>query len=243
MKVIQFSTMNALMLGHFEGFESVSDVIEHGNCGIGTYEGLNGESIIIDGHAYNGLPGGGVVEADDDERMAFGMIVEFETAGTVFQQKDVSSIEELKKYADEVRLAECKSDNYPCVARIDGVFDSVMVRSCSKQEPPYSPMYEVAKNQVESTMEDIEGTMIGFWFPRYMEGTNLSGWHFHFISKDRKTFGGHCLSCSLKSGMISARKISQVDLRLPEDTSYEEMDFDKDISDKVASVEGESQRD
>lgn len=243
MKVFQFSTMNALMLGHFEGFKSVSEVLDHGSFGIGTYEGLNGEAIILNGHAYNGLPGGEVIEMDGDEKMAFGMVAEFETAGTVFQQKAVASIDELKKYADEVRIAECKSDNYICIARVDGVFDSVMVRSCIKQEAPYSPMYEVAKNQAETTAENIEGTLIGFWFPKYMEGTNLPGWHFHFISSDKKSFGGHCLACSLKSGMISAKKIRSLDLRLPDDDSFKNMDFNQDLKAKVASVEGESQKD
>ena len=48
MNAYQFSTMNALMLGHFESAEKVKDALEHGLVGIGTYEGLNGEAIIID---------------------------------------------------------------------------------------------------------------------------------------------------------------------------------------------------
>ena len=94
-------------------------------------------------------------------------------------------------------------------------------------------MYEVAKSQVETTRNNVEGTLIGFWFPKYMESINLPGWHFHFISADRKTFGGHCLECSLKSGL---------DLRLPEDSYFEKMDFNQDLREKTASVEGKSQK-
>ncbi len=242
MNAYQFSTMNALMLGHYEAAEKVKDALEHGLVGIGTYEGLNGEAIIIDGCAYNGLPGGEIKQMDVETGMAFGIVAPVQMMGTVFQQKSVLNLVSLKERADEVRKAECKSDNFICFARIDGVFDSVTVRSCHQQNEPYAPMYEVAKSQVETTKNDVEGTLIGFWFPKYMESINLPGWHFHFISADRKTFGGHCLECSLKSGLIGGKKITGLDLRLPEDSSFEKMDFNQDLREKTASVEGKSQK-
>jgi acetolactate decarboxylase len=34
--------------------------------------------------------------------------------------------------------------------------------------------------------------MVGFRFPEYAKGINVSGWHLHFLTKDRKR-GGHVL--------------------------------------------------
>lgn len=242
MGAFQFSTMNALMLGHFGPLFKVSEVLERGSVGLGTFEGLDGEAIILDGKVFNGLPGGKIRPALPDERIAFGVVTPFQIAGTVFQAKSIPNIELLKKRADEVRIAECKSDNYICFARIDGVFDKIVVRSCFKQTPPYKTMFEVAKSQVETTKENVEGTLLGFWFPKYMEGINLPGWHFHFISRDLKSFGGHCLDCSLKSGIISAKRIDGLSIVLPTDESFEKLDFNQDLREKTALVEGKRQK-
>lgn len=238
----QISTMNALMLGHFEGVAHVKEVLAKGGFGLGTYEGLDGEAILLDGKAYKGLPGGEIREAAPKEKMAFGVVAPFQMAGTVFQAKSIPSIEELKERIDEVRRAECKSDNYLCFARVDGLFQSVTVRSCAKETPPYRTMFLASKDQVETTKEGVEGTLLGFWFPAFMEGINLTGWHFHFISRDRKSLGGHCLSCSLESGLIGAKKIAGLNLLLPSDEPFEKLDFNQDLKDQTALVEGKSQR-
>ncbi|MDP9228873.1 MAG: acetolactate decarboxylase, partial [Actinomycetota bacterium] len=38
------------------------------------------------------------------------------------------------------------------------------------------------------------GTMLGFRFPDYAEGLEVSGYHLHFIAEDRRR-GGHVLAC------------------------------------------------
>ena len=43
-------------------------------------------------------------------------------------------------------------------------------------------------------LADVEGTMVGFRFPDYSEGIEVSGYHLHFITADR-TRGGHVLAC------------------------------------------------
>ena len=67
---------------------------------------------------------------------------------------------------------------------------------------------------------------------------------FSLESKDGKLLhnGVHCLECSLKSGLIGGKKITGLDLRLPEDSSFEKMDFNQDLREKTASVEGKSQK-
>ena len=45
----QVSTLNALMLGNFDGVVTVGELKRHGSWGIGTYEGLDGEAIVWEG--------------------------------------------------------------------------------------------------------------------------------------------------------------------------------------------------
>ena len=51
-KMFQASTLNALMLGNYDSTISVSKMLEKGDTGIGTYEGLDGEAIFFNGKAY-----------------------------------------------------------------------------------------------------------------------------------------------------------------------------------------------
>lgn len=46
-KMFQASTLNALMLGNYDKTVSVAEMLKHGDTGIGTYEGLDGEAIFL----------------------------------------------------------------------------------------------------------------------------------------------------------------------------------------------------
>lgn len=242
MAIQQYSTINALMLGHYQKIATVKVVLKTGNLGIGTFEGMYGEAIIIDGKCYIGMPGGKVEEAKPEMGMAFATVGDFSMAGTIFQVSDVENIETLKLRADEVRKAETKSPNYPCLCRIDGRFNNVRVRAIAKQEEPYKPLSEVSKLQVETVSSDIiEGTVVGIWFPEYVAGLNLAGWHFHFISRDRKTLGGHLLECSLVNGLIGAKKETTFSTTLPDDEAFRNLEFTNDLVEDLQKVENQSQ--
>ena len=47
--VYQVSTINALIQGVYDGQMTMKDLKKHGNFGIGTFEGLDGEMIALDG--------------------------------------------------------------------------------------------------------------------------------------------------------------------------------------------------
>ena len=51
-------------------------------------------------------------------------------------------------------------------------------------------------------LRDVAGSLVGFRFPDYAEGVEVSGYHLHFISADR-TVGGHVLSC--RPGRVRVR--------------------------------------
>jgi acetolactate decarboxylase len=60
------------------------------------------------------------------------------------------------------------------------------------QTPPYRPLTEVVADQHVFELAEIEGTMLGFRFPAYVEGIEVGGYHLHFISADRSR-AGHVL--------------------------------------------------
>ncbi|NLO29340.1 MAG: alpha-acetolactate decarboxylase, partial [Methanosarcina mazei] len=48
----QVSTIDALLLGVYDGVLPVSDLKTHGDFGIGTFDGLEGEMLALDGNYY-----------------------------------------------------------------------------------------------------------------------------------------------------------------------------------------------
>ena len=54
-KMYQVSTLNALLLGYTRKVVSVQEMLENGDTGLGTFENVDGEMIVVDGHCYNGL--------------------------------------------------------------------------------------------------------------------------------------------------------------------------------------------
>lgn len=79
-----------------------------------------------------------------------------------------------------------------CAIRLDGRFEFVRARSVPRQKPPYRPLTEVVAGQHVFELADVEGTMVGFRFPAYVEGIEVAGYHLHFASADRSR-GGHVL--------------------------------------------------
>ena len=95
--------------------------------------------------------------------------------------------------------------------RIDGAFELVRARSVPRQTRPYRPLTEVVAEQKVFELEHGTGTMIGFRFPNYVEGIEVSGYHLHFISEDRKR-GGHVLDC--RTGQVSAQLDASTELHV-----------------------------
>ena len=50
--IYQVSLLQSFMHGEYEGFVSVGDLKSHGDIGLGTFDGANGEMIFLDGVVY-----------------------------------------------------------------------------------------------------------------------------------------------------------------------------------------------
>lgn len=213
--LIQASTLNALMLGNFDKTVSVKDFLHHADTGIGTYTGLDGEAIFEDG-------------------VAFGAVAKFDESVREVELKNISDIETLKQ-ALEPYVKEDQNIFYMIKAK--GVFKTMHVRSCFASEKPYPTLSEVAQDQREFHFENTRGDVIAVWCPKYVNGINLPGWHFHYLSGD-KTQGGHILGLSADSLRVKINKIERFDLTLPQNPEFAQRDLCEDLSAKTAAVEG-----
>ena len=109
--------------------------------------------------------------------------------------------------------------------RIDGTFPSLTVRSEPKQTLPYRPLAEVIKEQqVVFELSDVQGTLVGFRVPDYAAALNVPGYHFHFLTDDRRR-GGHVLDIETGEGTIQIDEIRSITIALPDVPGFADMNL------------------
>ena len=207
--LFQASTIGALLEGAFEGDVSFAELAEHGDLGLGTVNHLDGEMIALDGRFYRADVDGEIGEVTPEERTPFAVVVPFEGAVAF----DVEGSVEHAALLDLID-ARIPGDAATCALRIDGRFELVRARSVPRQEPPYRPLTEVVSEQRVFELHGVDGTMLGFRFPQYAEGIEVSGWHLHFISDDR-TRGGHVLDSRVETAHVQLDPSSDLHVELP----------------------------
>ena len=217
-----------------DGIIKVSELKEHGDIGIGTFEGVNGEMIVLDGKVYQALGDGTVQEADANETVPFSNVTFFDNdiSETLSQTKDINTLKE-----SLTNTVNKNGKNLFYMVKIKGTFDKMNVRSELKQEKPYKTLDKaLATDQREFNYEKIAGTVVALYCPDYMGGLNTPGWHFHFISDD-KTKGGHILELSFESAQAEFDSTQDFDMYLPENPDFQKIELAKDVSSAIKKVE------
>jgi acetolactate decarboxylase len=208
--LFQASTIGALLDGAFEGDLSFGELAEHGDLGLGTLNHLDGEMIAIDGEFFRADADGNVTQVDPGERTPFAVVTAFEPTVDERLADEERSHDELLARLDELVPAGASSG----AVRLDGRFDLVRARSVPRQEPPYRPLTEVVAEQHVFELREIEGTMLGFRFPAYVEGIEVGGYHLHFISADRSR-GGHVLASRSRGLRVQLDASNDLHVELP----------------------------
>jgi acetolactate decarboxylase len=227
----QISTATALVEGVYEGAVRVGNLRDHGDLGLGTFEELDGEMVIVDGHFFQVRCDGSVREVDDNVLTPFAVITRFTSDATV-KLDQCSRMADLKAGFDVLR----HSDNVFYALRVDGNFDHVRTRAMCRTENGV-PLVEAAAIQPEFDFRNISGTLVGFWTPEYVRTLNVPGYHLHFLSDDRLC-GGHLLECSGTNLHLQIQQEGRYEVALPETDDFLKADLRRDPSADLAQAEG-----
>ena len=73
-KYYQVSTLQALALGFSKSVITVKELLRHGDMGLGTFEDVDGEMIVLDGKCYRAKNDGNVVPAEDERGVPFASV-------------------------------------------------------------------------------------------------------------------------------------------------------------------------
>ena len=234
-KMYQVSTLQALALGYTRAVITIEELVKHGNTGLGTFENVDGEMILMDGKCFRAMEDGTAVEEGKDTGVPFCAIADLNKKRT-FDISDVPNMDALRELLT-LKIEEDFGLNSMHVVRIDGIFGKIDARS----EAPFRSHHVtlktiLSKNQRAFVFENIRGSLVGVYFPDYMDGINMPGWHLHFISEDRSK-GGHVFDMSLQEGTVYLDKISRIEIQLPTEAAFDTYSLKQASEDELKKVE------
>jgi alpha-acetolactate decarboxylase len=232
--LFQVALLQSLVQGYFDGIISVGELKRHGDTGIGTFDGVNGEMIVLDGVVYRAAADGSVVVPSDEETEPFGNVAFFAAKETLVLNgiADMAALQEALNGEVNRLGANCFY-----MVKIEGVFASIKVRSVYKQAKPYRALdVALAADQTEFDFMNVGGTMVGLYCLDYMGGLNCAGWHFHFLTEDRSR-GGHVLQVSVKDATAAFSVLDRFEMVLSCESTFQSMDLAKDMNDAIHRAE------
>jgi acetolactate decarboxylase len=221
--LFQVSTSGALVKGVYNGVVTIGELKQHGDFGLGTFDGLDGEMLALDGEFYQVHSSGRVSEPSDSAKVPFGVVTAFR-AEDEFTMEQVGGFADLAAQLDGARQTE----NLFYAARIEGRFARIRTRAACKAASGVS-LVEATSHQAEFEFADVGGTLVGFWTPTYARSLNVAGWHLHFVTDDRSG-GGHLLECQAAGLRVELQKLADVRIAMPETAAFLSADLTQDPS-------------
>ena len=229
--LVQFSLLASLAADNYVGEAPLRDVLVGGDFGVGTFNRLDGEMIVLDGKMYQALADGTVRMADLEGTTPFAAVTFFNEDGRI-DSIAAATLDDLDEQLD----LKLPRRNSPYAIRITGEFAELTLRSVPAQSPPFLPLVEVVKQQVTWQHRNLRGTLVGLRCPHWMGTLNVSGYHWHFLSDDHK-IGGHVLACEFQRGSLLYDECTSVIIHLPQSTEFDEFDASEVTEQDVDQIE------
>ncbi|MDO4496907.1 MAG: acetolactate decarboxylase [Bacteroidales bacterium] len=191
----QIGTLSGLYEAKYDGLITVNELRKYGDCGLGTFDKINGEMVVLNDTVYQCLWDGSVVVADAATTVPFADVTTFNGDLTF----TVPACENMAQLTQALNEHVAPESIY--VASLSGYFPLMKVRSELPQEKPYRPLVEVLKTDERVfNYTNVTGTVVALYTPESMASETGKGWHLHFISADRKQ-GGHVLQLSTSASV------------------------------------------
>lgn len=218
----QHGTLALLVPGLLTGTLRMTELLKHGDTGIGTGEGLDGELIILAGHPYQVAASGAVREVSGDFSLPFANahFADYQPLMTVLNASETDVYHQIRALA--------KLDNTFFSVKITGTFTAIRTRAVAKSEPPYQTLAQAAQQQRIFSRGEVVGTLLGYYAPQLFDGIAVSGFHNHFLAADH-SFGGHLLGFERVSGEVAVQPFATLEQHLPvANQAYRQHDFSQD---------------
>jgi len=230
--VTQIGVSDALLAGAYDGQVACGTLTRQGDVGLGSFDRLDGEMVVLDGRIYQVRADGRVYSPPAGVTTPFAAVVKFRPTAT----RELSGGITFREFQERLD-ALLPSTNVVCVFRMTGTFRQMKTRSVPAQTKPYVPLVEATRHQSVFELGRCRGTVVGFRMPDFVQGINVPGCHAHFLTADRQA-GGHVLDFTLDEGTLELAVCSRIDLRLPKDAgAFKGIDFSRDRTEELDKAE------
>ncbi|MDR6919833.1 MULTISPECIES: acetolactate decarboxylase [Chryseobacterium] len=191
-RIWHYSMIDAMRRGIYEGTHTVKELKTHGDFGLGTFNHLDGELIALDGIVYRIQSSGKVEVASENLKSPFTSLTYF-NPDVEKKLSFTGSFKELQGKVQEMLTTQ----NLPYAIKIEGTWADITVGGADPVSPDdTTELATLMKVRPQYKAKNIKGTMVGYFTPSLLSNVDLSPFHFHFISDDRK-FAGHLMSGNL----------------------------------------------
>lgn len=227
-----FGHASAFIGGLYDAHITYGQIKPYGNFGLGAPDKLDGEIVVFNNRFYQTQSSGKTFEVNDSAKTPFIIINNFKSDKTIKRTGPVTK-DQLFQLLDSVLV----NKNGIYAIHVKAKFATVKTRAFPMiTEKPYKPMAQLLSLQQFFNFENIDGDLIGYRLPSYMEGANISGYHFHFLSED-KTKGGHIIDFATKHIIIEIDELDSFSIQPPPTAAFQNFDLDKDRRNEVKAVE------
>lgn len=187
--VEQVGTYDYLVAPDYDGLAPLSSVMAGQTLGLGTFDHLDGELVVVGGTAYRVGVDGTPRPVALDRTVPFAETIRFSAdhSGPVPPGTPCSAL-----LAAVNALAGTPAGMV--AVRVRGTFSDLVTRSVPAQAEPYAPLATVVAGQTVFPLGQRRAVLVGFRTGPDMAGTGAPGLHLHGVTADR-TGGGHVLSC------------------------------------------------
>ncbi len=231
--LFQYSIIDALLAGVFDGNLSTGELKQHGDFGIGTFNGLDGEMIVIDGKVLKMRANGEIIEVSDTVKTPLAFVKFFQPDTVLTIRGKSVTYEGLKS-----QLSPYLNENKIYAIRLKGNFRRVEARSVAPAPKPYPELaaYLAAGGQTSFSFSDTRGTCIGFVSPVYTARTNVPGYHLHYVDESLEQ-GGHVFDFEADTLSIEIDRVQGFTIELNTHKDYDIADLNKNRKEELKTVE------
>lgn len=218
--IFHYSVLKALDNGVLEGNMKVGELKQHGDFGLGTFNKLNGEMVVMDHIVYRVSPEGKIIQPDDATLIPYSVITYYHQDDSLYMAGQID-YPALKEYINR----RIPSRNLFYAFRITGQFEYIKCGGANMQEKPYNKsLVQMLADRPVYEARNIKGTLIGFWCPKFIGDINSVGFHLHFLADDH-SIGGHLMEFGSRSLEIGYDSKSTYKILLPDTESFRDAPF------------------
>lgn len=187
--VSQVGTYDYLISPDYDGLAPVGTVVRGQTLGLGTFDHLDGEFVLVGGIAYrvgvDGIPQAAALTSSTPFLQAIRFAPQ--ASGPIAPGTTCAQVSNLVD-------ALAKTQSGVVAVRVRGTFSSLVTRSVAAQPEPYPALATAVAGQTVFTLGERRAVLVGFRTGADLAGIGAPGLHLHGVTADR-TAGGHVLSC------------------------------------------------